>query len=298
MSGHHATLLRDTVAALLPQHDIYITEWIDARMVPLSEGSFHLHDYVYYVQEFIRLLGPDLHLISVCQPSVPVLAAVALMASANDPALPRSMTMMGGPIDTRKSPTVVDQLATEKDFDWFKNTMIHTVPNNYPGYGRQVYPGFLQHFSFISMNASRHAKSYLDFYEHLSHGIDKTTERHCRFYDEYNAVLDMPADFFLETIQIVFQEHRLARGIWKVEDAEVRPQDIKSVALFTVEGELDDITGQGQTKAAHTLCSSIPESMRQHFTAPGCGHFGIFSGLSWHEQVCPKITEFIEANSL
>ncbi len=298
LSGHHSTLLRDTVCALLPDHDVYITDWIDARLVPVEAGNFHLHDYIYYIQEFIRHLGPELHLVSVCQPSVPVLAAVSLMATDKDPKLPRTMTMMGGPIDTRKSPTEVDNLATEKDFKWFENTVIHTVPPNYPGRGRRVYPGFLQHLGFISMNAERHAKSYRDFYEHLAQGgIDASTEHHRRFYDEYNAVLDMPADFYLETIKIAFQQHLLARGTWKVEGKLVRPQDIKQVGLLTIEGERDDITGKGQTEAAQTLCSSIPASKRHHFVVPQTGHFGIFSGRRWHEKVCPQIARFIRDNS-
>jgi poly(3-hydroxybutyrate) depolymerase len=298
LSGHHATLLRDTVITLLPEHDVYITDWIDARLVPLSKGEFHLHDYVYYLQDFMRQLGPDLHVIAVCQPSVPLLAAVALMSTAKDPLVPRTMTMMGGPIDTRKSPTIVDQLATVRDLEWFENTVIHKVPPNYPGAGRRVYPGFLQHFSFVAMNAARHAKSYQDFYEHLArNGADKVTEHHRRFYDEYNAVLDIPAEFYLETVKTVFQESSLATGTWKVEGKAVRPEDIKNVALLTIEGEWDDITGRGQTKAAHTLCSGIPRTKKEHYTAPAVGHYGIFSGRRWHERVCPKIADFIKANS-
>jgi len=298
LSGHHATLLRDTVMTLLPEHDVYITDWIDAKMVPLSAGEFHLHDYIYYLQEFLRLLGPDVHVIAVCQPTVPLLAAVSLMSTEKDPRLPRSMCMMGGPIDTRKSPTAVDHLATERNLDWFKNTVIHTVPPNYPGHGRRVYPGFLQHFSFIAMNAARHAKSYQEFYEHLAQsGGDKVTEHHRRFYDEYNAVLDIPAEFYLETVQVVFQESNLATGTWVVEGKPVRPQDIKDVALLTIEGEWDDITGRGQTKAAHHLCSGIPKSKKEHYVAPEVGHYGIFSGRRWHERVCPKIAEFIRMHS-
>lgn len=298
LSGHHATLLRDTVATLLGEHDVYITDWIDAKMVPLKEGEFHLHDYVYYLQEFLRYLGPDLHVIAVCQPSVPLLAAVSLMSTAKDPKIPRSITMMGGPIDTRKSPTMVDQLATERDLGWFENTVIHKVPMNYPGHGRRVYPGFLQHFSFIAMNAARHAKSYQEFYEHLAqNGADQTTEHHRRFYDEYNAVLDIPAEFYLETVRVVFQENDLATGKWEIEGKPVRPSDIKNIALLTIEGEWDDITGRGQTKAAHHLCTGIPKSKKEHYTAPHVGHYGIFSGRRWHERVCPKIAEFIKENS-
>jgi len=293
LSGHHSTLLRDTVRALLPDHDVFITDWIDARMVPLTDGAFHLDDYIYYVQDFIRALGPDVHVISVCQPTVPVLAAISLMASANDPKLPKTMTMMGGPIDPRKSPTAVNDLATEKPFSWFENTVIYAVPGNYPGYGRKVYPGFLQHAGFIAMNPGRHAQSHREFYQQLVRGDDESAESHRQFYDEYNAVLDMPAEYYLDTIKTVFQEFRLPKGTWEVGGKLVRPQDIKTVALFTVEGELDDISGAGQTQAAHDLCSSIPDNMKRDFVAPKAGHYGIFSGRRWRETICPKIGEFI-----
>lgn len=297
LSGHHSTLLRDTVRGLLPEHDVYITDWTDARMVPASAGAFHLHDYIYYVQAFIRLLGPDLHVISVCQPTVPVLAAISLMATEKDSHLPKSMTMMGGPIDPRKSPTEVNNLATDKPFSWFENTVIYSVPANYPGFGRKVYPGFLQHAGFVAMNRSRHAQSHWDFYMHLREGDNESAESHRKFYDEYNAVLDMPAEYYLETIKTVFQDFSLPQGTWEIEGKLVRPQDIKSVALFTIEGELDDISGPGQTQAAHDLCSSIPKAKKQHFTAEKCGHFGIFSGRRWREIICPKITAFIKANA-
>ncbi|MRV75318.1 polyhydroxyalkanoate depolymerase [Duganella sp. FT92W] len=293
LSGHHSTLLRDTVSALLQEHDVYITDWTDARMVPLSAGPFHLDDYIFYVQEFIRHLGPDLHVISVCQPTVPVLAAISLMASAKDPKLPKTMTMMGGPIDPRKSPTSVNNLATEKKFSWFENTVIYSVPPNYPGFGRKVYPGFLQHAGFIAMNPGRHAQSHREFYMHLVKGDDESAESHRQFYDEYNAVLDMPAEYYLDTIKTVFQDFSLPQGTWKVGGQLVRPQDITNVALFTVEGELDDISGAGQTQAAHELCCNIPADMQQDFVAPGAGHYGIFSGRRWREMICPKIGEFI-----
>ena len=297
LSGHYATLLRDTVRGLLPNHDVYITDWTDARMVPLSEGAFHLHDYVYYVQDFIRHLAPDLHVISVCQPTVPVMAAISLMASDNDPKLPKTMTMMGGPIDPRKSPTQVNNLALEKPFSWFENNVIYSVPPNFPGQGRKVYPGFLQHTGFVAMNPKRHAQSHWDFYQHLIRGDDNPAEEHRKFYDEYNAVLDMPADYYLETIKLVFQEFALPRGTWEIEGKLVRPSDIKTVALFTVEGELDDISGPGQTQASHELCSGIPDDRKQDFVAPKCGHYGIFSGRRWREVVCPKIAEFIRKNA-
>ena len=297
LSGHHSTLLRDTVRGLLPEHDVYITDWIDARMVPVEAGAFHLDDYIYYVQEFIRLLGPDLHVVSVCQPTVPVLAAISLMASAKDKKLPKSMTMMGGPIDPRKSPTKVNDLAVEKKFSWFENTVIYGVPHNYPGFGRKVYPGFLQHAGFIAMNPGRHAQSHREFYQHLVAGDGEPAESHRQFYDEYNAVLDMPAEYYLDTIKIVFQEFRLPNGTWEVGGELVRPQDIKNVALLTVEGELDDISGAGQTQAAHKLCSSIPASHKEDFIAPKCGHYGIFSGRRWREVVCPELTAFIKKHN-
>jgi poly(3-hydroxybutyrate) depolymerase len=296
LSGHHATLLRDTVRGLLPAHDVYITDWTDARMVPLSAGPFHLHDYIYYVQDFIRLLAPDLHVISVCQPTVPVLAAISLMASQKDDKLPKTMTMMGGPIDPRKSPTAVNDLATEKPYSWFENTVIYAVPANYPGYGRKVYPGFLQHAGFVAMNPGRHAQSHREFYQHLVQGDDEPAESHRQFYNEYNAVLDMPAEYYLETIKTVFQDFNLPKGTWEVGGQLVRPQDITTVALMTVEGELDDISGAGQTQAAHDLCSGIPDDMKQDFVAPKCGHYGIFSGRRWREIIAPKIGEFIKAH--
>lgn len=293
LSGHHATLLRDTVRALLPAHDVYVTDWIDARMVPLSEGPFHLDDYVRYVQEFIRLLGADLHVISVCQPTVPVLAAISLMASAGEPAQPRSMVMMGGPIDPRQSPTQVNNLATTKPYSWFEQQLIHTVPGNYRGVGRRVYPGFLQHAGFIAMNPDRHLKSHYDFYLDLLRGDDEDAEAHKRFYDEYNAVLDMPAEFYLDTIRTVFQEFRLPNGTWEIDGQRVRPGDIRKTALLAVEGELDDISGVGQTRAAISLCSGIPAARKHYYLAEGAGHYGIFSGRRWREKICPKIAEFI-----
>ncbi len=297
LSGHHATLLRDTVRALLPEHDVYITDWTDARMVPLEHGAFHLHDYVYYVQDFIRFLGEGVNVISVCQPTVPVLAAISLMASAKEPVMPKTMTMMGGPIDPGKSPTAVNDLATNKPFSWFENNVIYNVPPNYPGYGRRVYPGFLQHAGFVAMNPRRHAQSHWEFYLHLREGDNESAEEHRKFYDEYNAVLDMPAEYYLETIKTVFQDHALPLGTWDVEGKRVRPQDIKNVALLTVEGELDDISGSGQTEAAHGLCSGLPKDMKEHYTAPKCGHYGIFSGRRWREMIAPRITEFIRRHA-
>jgi poly(3-hydroxybutyrate) depolymerase len=297
LSGHHATLLRETVRTLLPDHDIYITDWLDARMVPASAGPFHLNDYVRYVQEFLRLLGPDVHVVSVCQPTVPVLAAISLMASNDDPCQPRSMVMMGGPIDPREAPTQVNKLATTKPYSWFESQLIHTVPPRFAGAGRKVYPGFLQHAGFVAMNPDRHMKSHYDFYQHLVRGDDSDADAHRRFYDEYNAVLDMPAEFYLDTIKMVFQEYALPKGTWEVDGQRVKPADIRKVALLTVEGELDDISGQGQTRAAHTLCTGIPEADKEHYTALGCGHYGIFAGRRFRETIAPKIAAFIRAHA-
>ncbi|MFN3702269.1 polyhydroxyalkanoate depolymerase [Thermomonas sp.] len=296
LSGHHATLLRDTVRTLLADHKVYITDWTDARMVPAAQGSFTLDDYIGYVQDFIRHIGTDdLHVISVCQPTVPVLAAVSLMAARGEP-VPRSMTMMGGPIDTRQSPTAVNNLATRQPLWWFENNVIHTVPANYPGAGRRVYPGFLQHLGFVAMNPERHLMSHWDFYQDLVKGDLEDAQAHRRFYDEYNAVLDMPAEYYLDTIRIVFQEHLLPRGQWDVAGERVDPSKIHGCALLTIEGELDDISGQGQTRAAHALCTGIPKADRQHLTIEGAGHYGIFSGRRWRTQVYPQVRAFIAAH--
>ena len=302
MSGHHSTLLRDTVRALLPNHEIYLTDWIDARMVPTSKGGFSLNDYVRYLQQFMRHLGSDVHLMSVCQPTVPALAAVSLMATNKDPCLPRTMTMMGGPIDARKSPTAVNNLAMNKSFEWFENNVIYKVPSNFPGAGRRVYPGFLQHTGFVAMNPDRHATSHYDYFKDLIKGDDASTEAHRKFYDEYNAVLDMDADYYLETIKTVFQDYNLVHGTWYVKNPQgkaelVRPQDISTTALLTVEGELDDISGSGQTAAAHGLCSNIKANNRQHLEVPGAGHYGIFSGRRWREVVYPAVVKFILAHN-
>src|SRR5690606_31340688 len=293
LSGHHATLLRDTVRALLPNHDVYVTDWIDARMVPVARGPFHLNDYVRYVRDFLRWMGPETHVISVCQPTVPVLAAVSLMAADDDPCQPRSLVMMGGPIDARESPTQVNKLATTKPYSWFEDTVIHRVPSRYPGAGRRVYPGFLQHTGFVAMNPDRHVQSHYDFYLNPLRGDQEDAESHRRFYDEYNAVLDLPAEFYLDTIRIVFQEYSLPCKTWEIDGRIVDPAAISKVALFTIEGELDDISGLGQTRAALDLCSNVPEDRKEHYTAPNCGHYGIFSGRRWRQTICPKIADFI-----
>ncbi|WP_232788452.1 polyhydroxyalkanoate depolymerase [Macromonas nakdongensis] len=300
LSGHYSTLLRDTVRTMLKDHKVYITDWKNARLVPLSEGEFHLDDYVNYVQDFIRYLQGqygNCHVMSVCQPTVPVLAAVSLMASRGEKT-PLSMTMMGGPIDARKSPTAVNALAVQRSFEWFENNVIYRVPTNFPGAGRRVYPGFLQHTGFIAMNPDRHASSHYDYFQDLVKGDNESVEAHRKFYDEYNAVLDMDADYYLETINTVFQEFKLVHGTWEVRNPQgrkelVRPQDIRTTGLLTVEGELDDISGSGQTRAAHDLCSGIEDSEQRHFEVEGAGHYGIFSGRRWREMVYPVVKAFI-----
>ena len=300
LSGHYATLLRDTVRTMLKDHKVYITDWRSARLVPLSEGEFHLDDYVNYVQEFIRHLQGiygNCHVISVCQPTVPVLAAVSLMASRGE-TTPITMTMMGGPIDARRSPTTVNNLATNRSYEWFENNVIFRVPDNFPGAGRRVYPGFLQYTGFVAMNPDRHATSHYDYFKDLIKGDDASVEAHRKFYDEYHAVLDMDADYYLETIKTVFQDYNLVHGTWDVRSPtgkieRVRPQDITTTALFTVEGELDDISGSGQTEAAHNLCTGIERKEQHHLEAKGAGHYGIFSGRRWRDVVYPRVHAFI-----
>jgi poly(3-hydroxybutyrate) depolymerase len=292
LSGHHSTLLRDTMRSLLRDHKVFITDWTDARMVPTEAGPFHLDDYVAYVQEFIRHIGPEVNVISVCQPTVPVLAAIALMASAGE-VTPRTMTMMGGPIDARRSPTAVNNLAMNKSHNWFEHNVIYRVPVNFPGAGRRVYPGFLQHTGFVAMNPDRHLSSHYDYFLDLVRGDDDSADSHREFYDEYNAVLDMPAEYYLDTIKVVFQEFALVNGTWMVGGKLVRPQDIKTTALLTIEGELDDISGAGQTRAAHGLCTGVPKDRQFHYDVVGAGHYGIFSGRRWREKVYPEVSNFI-----
>ena len=305
LSGHYATLLRDTVKTMLKDHKVYITDWKNARLVPLSEGEFHLDDYVNYVQEFIRHLQGkygNCHVMSVCQPTVPVLAAVSLMASRGEKT-PLTMTMMGGPIDARKSPTAVNNLAMNKSHSWFENNVIYRVPTSFPGAGRRVYPGFLQHTGFVAMNPDHHAKSHYDYFKDLIKGDDASTDAHRKFYNEYNAVLDMDADYYLETIKVVFQDHALVNGTWDVKNPQgkverVKPADITTTALMSVEGELDDISGSGQTRAVHDICTGVRNSQQRHFEAKGAGHYGIFSGRRWREHVYPEVKAFILAHSL
>lgn len=295
MSGHFATLLRGTVEALLPEHDVHITDWIDAREVPLSDGNFDLDDYIDYIVEFCRYLGPNLHVIAVCQPSVPVMGAASLMAHARDPRQPASITLMGGPIDTRMSPTVPNDLAMRNSMMWFRQNVISTVPLSYPGALRRVYPGFLQLTSFISMNLDRHVNAHMRQFEHLIKGDDDSADGHRQFYDEYLAVMDLTAEFYLQTIQVVFKEHLLPRGVWVSRGRPIEPARIET-ALMTVEGELDDISGIGQTKAAHALTPNIPGARKVHWEQPRVGHYGIFNGRKWREQIMPRVRDFIRAN--
>ena len=300
LSGHYATLLRDTVKSMLKDHKVYITDWKNARLVPLSDGEFHLDDYVNYVQEFIgHLQGKygNCHVISVCQPTVPVFAAISLMATRGQ-TTPLSMTMMGGPIDARKSPTAVNNLAMTKPFSWFENNVIYRVPSNFAGAGRRVYPGFLQHTGFVAMNPDLHATSHFDYFKNLIKGDDASTEAHRKVYNEYNAVLDMDADYYLETIDVVFQKYKLVNGTWDVKSVSgelerVTPGDIKTTRVMTVEGELDDISGSGQTEAALDMCTGVPAAHKKHFEAKGAGHYGIFSGRRWRELVYPEVKAFI-----
>jgi len=296
LSGHYATLLRGTVEALLPHHDVYITDWADAKMVPVSRGRFNMEDYITYVMEFIRHLGPDVHVMAVCQPVVPVMAAVSLLAQMNDPCQPRTMTLMGGPIDTSAAPTVVTQLAEKKDIGWFERNVIHTVPVYYPGGLRRVYPGFIQLTGFMSMNLDRHVGAHLGLFRHLVRGDGESAEAHRKFYDEYLSVLDLTAEFYLETVNKVFQERALPTGALKWQDMTVDPAAIERTALMTVEGELDDISAPGQTIAAHRLCRNIPQAMKVNHLQEKVGHYGIFNGRRWREVIEPRIRAFIRSH--
>lgn len=297
LSGHYATLLRGTVQGLLSEHDVYITDWINASLVPIERGSFDLDDYIDYVIEFVRLLGPDVHVIAVCQPSVPVLAASAIMAAANDPLAPRTMTLMGGPIDTRVNPTKVNQLAETRRIEWFENAVITRVPMNYPGFMRRVYPGFLQLTGFMSMNADRHVGSAMRHYQHLVRGDGDNAAAHRTFYDEYLAVMDLTAEFYLQTIKTAFQDHALPRGTMVSRNRPVDTKAITRTALMTVEGELDDISGPGQTYAAHAICSALPAEKQRHHLQRKVGHFGIFNGRRWRTEILPRVRDFIRENA-
>lgn len=297
MSGHHATLLRGTVEALLPYLDVYITDWLDAREVPMIMGEFHLEDYIDYTIDFTRMLGPDVHLLAVCQPSVPVMIAAAVMNEENDAKAPRSMTLIGGPIDTRINPTKVNELAENKPIEWFKTKVITRVPFQYPGFMRRVYPGFLQLSGFMQLNLDRHINAHKDLFKHLVEGDGESAAAHRKFYDEYLAVADLPADFYLDCIQEVFQKHSLPKGEFIYKGKRVRPEKITETALLTLEGELDDISGVGQTEAAQRLCSGLSASKRHHHMQPGVGHYGIFNGRKFRDHVVPIITSFIDKQS-
>jgi len=300
LSGHYASLLRGTVEAMLPEHDVYVTDWIDARDVPVNAGKFHLDDYIDLMIRYIERLGPDSHVIAMCQPSVPVLAAVALQAEAiaegKPGVVPRTLTLMGGPVDTRENPTTVNAFAKEHELSWFETNSIHRVPLMYPGVGRRVYPGFLQLQSFLGMNIDRHMNAQRDHFWHLVQGDGDGATQHRKFYDEYMSVMDLPAEYFLETIQAVFHDHALPKGELMYRGRRVNPGAIKDVALMTVEGELDDISGVGQTAAAHTICPDIPDAKRVRIVQKDVGHYGIFNGRKWRGIIQPKLAQFIKTH--
>jgi len=295
MSGHYATLLRGTVEAMLPHADVYITDWTDARMVPLAEGRFDLDDYIDYVIAMLHALGPDTHVMAVCQPSVPVLAAAAVMEAHGDRFAPATMTLMGGPIDTRRNPTAVNLLAEQKGIDWFRDNVIMQVPWPEPGFMREVYPGFLQLSGFMSMNLDRHIIAHKDFYMHLVKNDGDNAEKHREFYDEYLAVMDLTSEFYLQTVDTVFVRHALPTGRMMHRGNPVDPAAIRSVALLTVEGENDDISGVGQTQAAHDLCVNIPDDRRAHYMQPAVGHYGVFNGSRFRAEIVPRIADFINS---
>ncbi|MBO0347208.1 polyhydroxyalkanoate depolymerase [Roseibium sp. CAU 1637] len=296
ISGHYATLLRGTVEALLPRADVYITDWIDARMVPVQDGKFDLDDYIDYIISMLHFLGPDTHIVGVCQPSVPVLAAVAVMEGREDPYVPASMTLMGGPIDTRIAPTAVNELAVDKGIDWFRNNVIMKVPFPHPGVMRDVYPGFLQLTGFMSMNLDRHMTAHKDFFQQLVEGDGDSADKHRDFYDEYLAVMDLTAEFYLQTVESVFIDHSLPNGTMMHGDTLVDCSKIRRTALLTVEGEKDDITGRGQTRAAHALCSNLDDDMKAHYEQPNVGHYGVFNGSRWRAEICPRVMDFIQSH--
>ncbi|MGH7046149.1 MAG: polyhydroxyalkanoate depolymerase [Stellaceae bacterium] len=295
LSGHFATLLRGTVTTLLADHNVYLTDWQNARDVPLLHGRFDLDDFVDLVIRFIRLLGPPLHVMAVCQPSVPVLAAVALLAAQQGRYQPASMILVGGPIDTRANPTAVNRYAEAHSLDWFERSVITTVPVRYPGRFRRVYPGFLQLAGFLSMNFDRHVSAHWRMFRDLARGNGESAAATRAFYDEYTAVMDLPADFYLQTIERVFHRQDLAHGTFRVRGSLVEPAAIERTALMTIEGERDDVCGPGQTVAAHALCSGIPPAKKTHHLQPKVGHYGVFHGRRWQTETYPKVREFIRA---
>ena len=293
MSGHYATLLRGTVEAFAPDHAVFITDWKNARDVPMLEGRFDFDDYIEHIQQMLRALGHRAHVVAVCQPGPPVLAAAALMAEDNDPRRPRTMTFMGSPIDARLSPTVTNKLAEERPFTWFESNMIYTVPAPYPGAGRRVYPGFVQLASFMSMNMERHKDAHRRYFDHLVSGDGDSADKHRAFYDEYLAVMDLTEEFYLQTIDKVFQDYALPKGELLHRDRLVKPSAITDIGLMTVEGELDDISGIGQTQAAHELCANIPADMKLDHVQQGVGHYGVFNGRRFREEIFPRVADFI-----
>lgn len=298
MSGHFATLLRGTVKELLPDHDVYVTDWRDAKRVPVTDGRFDLDDYIDYVIRFLEEIGPGAHVIAVCQPSVPVFAALALMSEDGNPATPRSVTLMGGPVDTRQNPTAVNDLAQRRPRAWFEQNAIATVPANYPGAGRRVYPGFLQLAGFMSMNLGDHLISHWEMFNHLVEGDGESAEAKMKFYEEYRSVADMTAEFYLQTVETVFQTHALPKGEMLYRGTRrIDPSRITRTALLAVEGEKDDISGIGQTKAALTLASTLDEAKKKYFLAEGVGHYGIFNGRNWRERIAPVVKAWIAQNN-
>ena len=297
MSGHYATLLRGTVQAMLPHADVYITDWIDARQVPLRYGSFDLDDYIDYVVEMLEHLGPDVHVMAVCQPSVPVLAAVSLMAKRRNAKQPKSMILMGGPVDTRRNPTVVNRLAVARGVDWFRKNAIVQVPFPHPGYMRDVYPGFLQLTGFMTMNLDRHMDAHRELFWHLVEGDGDAAEKQTEFYDEYLSVMDLTAEFYLQTVEKVFVNHELPRGLFHHRGEKVEPAAITKTALMTIEGERDDISGVGQTEAAHDLCSGLAPGQKQHLLQKGVGHYGVFNGSRFRADAVPRIVDFMRKHA-
>jgi poly(3-hydroxybutyrate) depolymerase len=293
MSGHFATLLRGTVEGFLPNHDVYVTEWADARMVPLAQGRFDLDDYIDYLIAMLHWLGGDVHVIAVCQPSVPVLAAVARMEADGDPHVPHSMVLMGGPIDSRINPSEVNTLVERRGIDWFRRNVITKVPFPNPGFLRDVYPGFLQLYGFMSMNPERHMEAHRNLFMHLIKGDGDSAQKHREFYDEYLAVMDLAAEFYLQTCETVFVRHALPKGVMTHRGMPVDPSKIRRVALMTVEGENDDISGVGQTEAAHKLCVNIPKDRKTHWLQPDVGHYGVFNGSRFRAEIAPRIADFV-----
>jgi len=293
MSGHYPTLLRGTVETFLPNHDVYITEWADARMVPMTEGRFDLDDYIDYVISMLHVLGGDVHVVAVCQPSVPVMAAVSVMEADSDPYVPHSMVLMGGPIDTRINSNAVNKLAENRGIDWFRSHVITKVPFPHPGFMRDVYPGFLQLHGFMSMNLDRHIEAHHNLFMHLVKGDGDSAQKHREFYDEYLAVMDLAAEFYLQTVDTVFIRHALPKGKMTHRGRRIDPSQIKRVALLTVEGEHDDISAVGQTEAAHVLCSNIPAEHKAHYMQPGVGHYGVFNGSRFRAEIAPRIADFV-----